>query len=85
MLSEISLRKEDEVLIADFNKLEDYDSFETIVKRIIDITNGKIAERVDGPDSRVCFLHIDSADLVLINNPYGNCLKAKTQHEILKT
>ena len=85
-----SLRKERESLILDFNSMEDWDSFEIIAGKIIEILNGIVVEKIDGPDSRVWFIDSDGTQLILVNNPYGNFLKAQDDkakvllHKIVK-
>lgn len=76
MMNEVTITTELDSLIMDFNILDDWDAFEDIIKLLANYFGAIITKRVDGAESKFVVLNIDSTELTLINNPYGNTLKA---------
>ncbi len=63
----------------DFNVLCDWDSFEDIAKLLYTYFHAEMKERVDGAESKFLILDFAGYELTLVNNPYGNSLKASSQ------
>ena len=75
-MNELTIRKEKNISIIDFNLLEDWESFEIIIDKLKSFFHANVIEEIDGPESRIRFMRIKNAEFILINNPYGNYLKA---------
>ena len=62
----------------DFNLLASWDDFEHIIMVLQKYFDATLAKRVDGAESKFVTLIIETGELTLINNPYGNTLKASS-------
>ncbi|GAB2699020.1 hypothetical protein GCM10027037_24310 [Mucilaginibacter koreensis] len=71
-----NLKKEEDALVMDFYTLDSWDDFEHIISLLEQYFKAKVIERVDGPESKFVVVIIDKCEMTLINNPYGNTLKA---------
>jgi len=73
-----------------FNILENWDSFEIIVNQLKKDFSASVIARVDGPESKFCKMLIGTANMTVLNDPYGNELRAdnkdgdKLLHEIFE-
>lgn len=72
------LVNEKDSLVIHFNELEDWDSFETILEILCKYFSAQILKRVDGPESKIVAITIEGNDMELVNNPYGNYLRASS-------
>jgi hypothetical protein len=77
-MKEIGLITERDALIMQFYIQEDWDSFEELIDTLSRFFKANVTKRVDGPESKFVVIKIDNSELTLINNPYGNSLKAET-------
>lgn len=77
-MKEITLREEDNALMADFKVLENWDSFDEIISLLKSRYRVEIEAQLDGPDSRVWMIKINGVSISLHNNPYGNFLKGRS-------
>ena len=85
-MKEIGLIRERHALIMLFHMQEDWDSFEDILSTLMRFFKAHLIKRMDGAESKFVIIKINETELTLINNPYGNSLKAETDEsqEILK-
>ena len=77
-MKEIGLITGRDALIMHFYTQEDWDSFEDLINTLNKFFKANVTKRVDGPESKFVIIKIDDSELTLINNPYGNSLKAET-------
>jgi hypothetical protein len=78
----ITVRDTNKDFIIDFDTLESWDDFETIMDILRKSYDVKVINQIDGPDSRVWDIKLDNFLFSLHNNPYGNYLKAKEPSSI---
>lgn len=69
-----NLKEKNRELIYSFSKLNDYDDLEIIYDELNKYFNINILKKLDGPDMRIWDIEIDSKQLQLYNDPYGNYL-----------
>ncbi len=77
-MNEIGIQSDQNSLLMYFHLQDSWDDFEDIVELLQRYFNASIEKRVDGAESKFVILNIGDSELVLINNPYGNTLKAST-------
>ncbi|MFD1255201.1 hypothetical protein ACFQ3S_00200 [Mucilaginibacter terrae] len=75
-MKETDIKSERDLIVMDFNLLDKWDDFEDIVMLLEKYFSATITKRVNGPESKFVTLIINKGELILINNPYGNTLKA---------
>jgi len=76
MKEEIVLSRDGNIPIIYFNVLEDWEAFDAIIKILTKNFGAVILNRIELPDSRLCKISINMANFSLINDPYGNSLRA---------
>ncbi|RFZ81467.1 hypothetical protein DYU05_19505 [Mucilaginibacter terrenus] len=59
-----------------FNLLEDWDSFDIIIEVLVAYFSAKVYSKIDMPESRIYKIMVDKANFTLMNDPYGNSLRA---------
>ena len=67
------------IFTVDFNSLETWKDFNIIVEMLSGVYKVKILEQIEGPDARLWNLELDGFKYALVNNPYGNYLKAENE------
>ncbi len=82
MKRETQLKESGTGVTLDFNDGQDYKSFEAIQNKLQKSFNAKYVTYSEGFGSYLWIFSIDSVDLTLINDVYGNRITAeKTEHK----
>lgn len=67
----------------DFCELETYEDFDLIIYTLKTFFDTDILNSIDGPESRVWEIEIEGVKVLVLNNPYGNSIRAESTAAIL--